>query len=66
MTPDEPDQTYQYLESFSAIQCLKCNEITHVADYVRKRYCPKCRRYHADMMAEKRALREAEVRRHAD
>jgi hypothetical protein len=33
---------------------------------VRNLFCPKCHAKHSDMMAEKRAAREAEVLRHAD
>jgi Zn finger protein HypA/HybF involved in hydrogenase expression len=66
MKPDEPGQTYQYLEGGAAIQCLNCNEITHLPAHVRNLFCPKCHAKHSDMMAEKRAAREAEVLRHAD
>lgn len=66
MKPDDAYVTYQYLEGGAAMQCLNCLEISHQPEYVSQRYCGRCRRYHSDMMAEKRAAREAEVLRHAD
>ena len=66
MKPDEPNQTYQYLEGGAAIQCLVCNEISYHQRDVVERYCGHCHAFHSDMMAEKRAAREAEVLRHAD
>jgi hypothetical protein len=66
MKPDDPDLTYQYLEGGAAIQCLVCNEISYHPTDVSERYCANCHEFHADMMAERRAEREAEVLRHAD
>lgn len=66
MKPDDPNQTYQYLEGGAAIQCLVCLEITYDKASVAERYCGHCHAFHDDMMAEKRAAREAEMLRHAD
>jgi hypothetical protein len=65
MKPDEPDQTYQYLEGGAAIQCLLCNQISYHPRDVAERYCGRCHVFHDDLAA-RRALREAEVLRHAD
>jgi hypothetical protein len=66
MKPDEPGQTYQYLEGGAAIQCLVCNTISHNATDIAQRYCGHCHAFHSDMMAERRAARQAEVLRPAD
>ncbi len=58
--------TYQLLEADTAIQCLVCNHISYHPTDVSERYCAGCHAFHSDMMAEKRAARDAEVLRHAD